>query len=183
MSANSRKLLQNSKKGHKNYLRGYSSTSSQKVKSDETFSSDDSDFSMSVDEGVRLIARETLTNTQRKPESDSEGLKMLPSKSQPAYVGMSAPRVGNIMSSNKVGMGMNYSSLKPMAMPQPQGTLTRVSPFNVTGSGSGIINIQNNPPGAKLINVLASSPTGTDKNTNILTGKQLAPIEIFDPDD
>ena len=37
---------------------------------DETFSSDESDFSMSVDEGVRLSAREALTNTQRKPESD-----------------------------------------------------------------------------------------------------------------
>ena len=95
-------------------------------------------------------------------------------------MGMSAPRVGNIMSSNMVGMGSNYSSLKPMAMPQPKGTLTRVNPFDVTG-GVGIINIQNNPPGAKLIPVLTSaSPTTDDK---VLTGKQLAPIEIFDPDD
>lgn len=60
---------------------GYSSTSSQKEMKDETFSSDEDDFSMSVDEGVRLIAREAITNTQRKPESDSEGLKMLPTKS------------------------------------------------------------------------------------------------------
>lgn len=81
---------------------------------------------------------------------------------------MSAPRVGNIMSSNMVGMGVNYSSLKPMAMPQPQGNTTRVNPFDVTGS-VGIINIQNNPPGARLIQAVASSPTTDDKN--ILTGK------------